>query len=142
MGAESQASNLKALIGRMEWRIVPLSKIHVQALIEEGFNAYYSAPAGKVATALLALARAVLDEAAPRSSNDPEPREARTPICRISPLEEAMDRWSEGDEEGRQRILAILDAVGANDPAARAAHAVLVWSAQVYELAKRSGVRS
>ncbi|WP_155798366.1 hypothetical protein [Sorangium cellulosum] len=141
MGAESKGSDIKPLIDRMKWRIVPLSKSHVQALIEEGFNAYYSAPAGKVATALLALARAVLDEATPGSPNDPEPRDARPPICRISPLDEAMSRWSEGDEDGRQRVFAILDAMGAMDPAARAAHAVLVWAAQVYDLAKRSGVR-
>lgn len=141
MGAESRGANLRPLIEQMEWRVVPLSKGHVQALIEEGVSAYYSAPAGKVATALLTLARAVLDEATPGSPNDPGPREGRAPICRISPLEEAMDRWSEGDEEGRQRVFTILDAMGAMDPAARAAHAVLVWAAQVYDLARRSGVR-
>ncbi|WP_437640451.1 hypothetical protein [Sorangium sp. So ce854] len=52
-----------------------------------------------------------------------------------------MNRWSEGDEEGRQRVFTILDAMGAIDPAARAAHAVLVWAAQVYDLARSSGVR-
>ncbi|WP_437681646.1 hypothetical protein [Sorangium sp. So ce131] len=140
MESENHRSSLKQLTERMEWRIVPLSKSHVQALIEEGFNAYYSAPAGKVATALLTLARLVLDEATPGNRNEPEATEARVPICRISPLEEALTRWAEVDEEGQQRIVTILDVMGAKDPAARAAHAVLVWTAQVYRLATRAGV--
>ncbi|WP_437878366.1 hypothetical protein [Sorangium sp. So ce513] len=142
MGAESKGSNLKQLTERMEWRIVPLSKSHVQALIEEGFNAYYSAPSGKVATALLALARLVLDEATPGHRNDPEATEARVPICRISPLEEALTRWADVDEVEQKRVVTILDAMGDKDPAARAAHAVLVWAAQVYQLATRAGVKS
>ncbi|XYI02053.1 hypothetical protein ACMHYB_20670 [Sorangium sp. So ce1128] len=140
MGDESKGSNLKQLTQRMEWRIVPLSKSHVQALIEEGFNAYYSAPAGKVATALLTLARLVLDEATPGHRNDPEATEARVPICRISPLEEALTRWADVDEVEQNRVVTVLDAMGAKDPAARAAHAVLVWAAQVYRLATRAGV--
>ena len=43
----------------MEWRVVPLSKGHVQALIEEGFDAYHSAPAGKVATALISVCASI-----------------------------------------------------------------------------------
>ncbi|WP_437875466.1 hypothetical protein [Sorangium sp. So ce513] len=139
MESEDQRSKLKPLVQRMEWRFVPLSKGHVQALIEEGFHAYHSAPGGKVATALLTFARTVLDEATPGWRDEPEAPEARAPICRISPLEEAMNRWVDGDEDGRRRVLAILDAMGGKDPAARAAHAVLAWAAQVYELA-RAGV--
>ncbi|WP_437737313.1 hypothetical protein [Sorangium sp. So ce1335] len=142
MGAESKGANLKQLTERMEWRIVPLSKSHVQALIEEGFNAYYSAPAGKVATALLTLARLVLDEATPGDRNDPEATEAHVPICRISPLEEVLTRWAEIGEEEQKRVVTILDAMGAKDPVARAAHAVLVWAAQVYKLATRTDVNS
>ncbi|WP_437708347.1 hypothetical protein WMF45_29925 [Sorangium sp. So ce448] len=140
MESEDQRSKLEPLIQRMEWRVVPLSKGHVQALIEEGFNAYHSDPAGKVAAALLSFARSVVDEATPGWQSEPEAPEDRAPICRISPLEEAMNRWACGDEEGRRRVLAILDAMGAKDPAARAAHAVLAWAAQVYELATRAGV--
>ncbi|WP_437615413.1 hypothetical protein WMF20_18455 [Sorangium sp. So ce834] len=140
MESENNRARLKQLVERMEWRIVPLSKDHVQALIEEGFNAYYSAPAGRVATALLTLARLVLDEATPGHQNVPESTEARAPICRISPLEEALIRWAEVDEEGQKRVVTILDAMGAKDPAARAAHAALVWAAQVYKLATRAGV--
>ncbi|WP_437634707.1 hypothetical protein [Sorangium sp. So ce854] len=141
MEPEDQRSKLKPLAQRMEWRVVPLSKGHVQALIEEGFNAYHSAPAGKVATALLAFARAVLDEATPGWQSEPEAPETRPPICRIAPLEDAMTRWADGDEEGRRRVLTILDAMGARDPAARAAHAVLAWAAQVYELATRAEIQ-
>ncbi|AUX25492.1 uncharacterized protein SOCEGT47_060390 [Sorangium cellulosum] len=140
MESDDQRSRLKSLVQQMEWRVVPLSKGHVQALIEEGFNAYYSAPAGKVATALLTFARRVLDEATPGRRNEPEVAEARAPICRIAPLEEAMTHWVDGDEEGRRRVLAILDAMGAKDPAARAAHAVLSWAAQIYELARSPDV--
>ncbi|MGK3964091.1 hypothetical protein WMF38_07910 [Sorangium sp. So ce118] len=142
MESENHRSSLKQLTDRMEWRIVPLSKAHVQALIEEGFNVYYSDPAGKVAAALLTFARLVLDEATPGHRNDPEATEARAPICRISPLEEALTRWAEVDEEGQTRVVTILDSMGAKDPAARAAHAVLVWAAQVYKLATRTGVNS
>ncbi|WP_437925412.1 hypothetical protein WMF37_41140 [Sorangium sp. So ce291] len=140
MESEDQRSKLKALVQRMEWRVVPLSKGHVQALIEEGFNAYHSDPAGKVATALLTFARLVLDEATPgRRHDEPAAPGTHAPICRITPLDEAMNRWVDGDEEGRRRVLTILDAMGAKDPAARAGHAVLAWAAQVYELA-RAGV--
>ncbi|WP_438029678.1 hypothetical protein [Sorangium sp. So ce233] len=142
MESENHRSSLKQLTERMEWRIVPLSKSHVQALIEEGFNAYYSAPAGKVATALLTLARLVLDEATPGHRNDPEATEARVPICRISPLEEALTRWADVDEVEQKRVVTILDAMGDKDPAARAAHSALVWAAQVYQLATRAGVKS
>ncbi|WP_437620408.1 hypothetical protein [Sorangium sp. So ce1151] len=139
MESENQRSKLKPLVQRMEWHVVPLSKEHVQALIEEGFNAYHSDPAGKVATALLTFARLVLDEATPGCHDEPETSETPAPICRITPLDEAINRWVDGDEEGRRRVLTILDAMGAKDPAARAAHAALAWAAQVYELA-RAGV--
>ncbi|WP_437290955.1 hypothetical protein [Sorangium sp. So ce406] len=142
MEYENHRSSLKQLTERMEWRIVPLSKSHVQALSEEGFNAYYSAPAGKVATALLTLARLVLDEATPGHRNDPEPIEERVPICRISPLEEALTGWANVDEVEQKRVVTILDVMGAKDPAARAAHAVLVWAAQVYKVATRAGANS
>lgn len=141
MESDDQRSNLKSLVQQMEWRVVPLSKAHVQALIEEGFNAYYSAPAGKVATALLTLARLILDEATPGHRSEPDAAETRLPICRISPLEEAMNHWAEGDEAGRRRVLAILEAMGEKDPAARAAHAVLSWAAQIYGLAMTARVR-
>ncbi|WP_437586819.1 hypothetical protein [Sorangium sp. So ce1000] len=142
METENHRSSLKQLVERMEWRIVPLSKSHVQALVEEGFNAYYSAPAGRVALALLEFARSVLDEATPGRQNDPATAETRAPICRISPLEETLTHWAEIDEEGHKRVVTVLDAMGSKDPAARAAHAVLVWAAQVYNLAKRAGVHS
>ncbi|WP_438005196.1 hypothetical protein WME89_41700 [Sorangium sp. So ce321] len=139
MESEDRRSKLKPLVQRMEWRVVPLSKGHVQALIDEGFNAYHSDPAGKVAAALLTFARLVLDEATPGCQDEPGAPETPAPICRITPLDEAMNRWVDVDEEGRRRVLTILDAMSAKDPAARAAHAALAWAAQVYELA-RAGV--
>ncbi|WP_437605682.1 hypothetical protein WMF20_31955 [Sorangium sp. So ce834] len=145
MDSKTHELNVKALdelVGQMEWRIVPLRKSHVQALIEEGFDAYYSAPAGKVATALLTLARLVLDEATPGRAKHTETPETSVPVCRIPPLEDAMNRWADCEEEGRKRLFTILDAMGGKDPAARAAHAVLAWAAQTYELARRTGERS